>query len=69
MLKSSAFSGVLPHHREVHAAVRCATAVISRKGMFIAAIVGSIAYVALSIMRFISLKVIELRAPRGGNGP
>ena len=40
--------------------------VISRQGMFIAAIVGSVAYVALGIMRLVSLEVIELwRAPWG----
>jgi hypothetical protein len=48
-------------------AVRSATpAVISRQGMFIAAIVGSAAYVALGIMGFVSLEVIEwLRSPHG----
>ena len=37
--------------------------------MFIAALVGCIAYVAVSIMRFISLKVIELLRPSRGQGP
>ena len=40
--------------------VRGATAaVISGQGMFIPAIVGSIAYVAVGIMCFVSLKVVE----------
>ncbi len=43
------------------AAVRGATAaVISRQGMFIGAIVGSVAWVALGIMRLVSLEVVEL---------
>jgi hypothetical protein len=43
------------------AAVRCAAAaaVKSRQGMFIPAIVGSVAYVALAIMRLVSVEVVE----------
>jgi hypothetical protein len=48
-------------------AVRGATAaMISRQGMFIAAIVGSVAYVALGIMRLVSLEVVELRCAAWG---
>jgi hypothetical protein len=46
--------------------VRGAAAVISRQGMFVAAIVGSVAYVPLVIMRLVSLKVVELLCPVRG---
>jgi hypothetical protein len=49
------------------ATVGCATTtVISREGMFTAAIVGSIAYVALGIMRLVSLEVVELLSAARG---
>ena len=43
-----------------------AAAVISRQGMFIAAIVGSVAYVALRIMRLVCVEVVELLCPARG---
>jgi hypothetical protein len=52
--------------RRATTAVRGATAVISRQGMFITAVMGSVAYVALIIMRLVSLKVIELLCPARG---
>ena len=46
--------------RRATTAVRgAATTVISRQGMFITAFVGSVAYVALGIMRLVSLEVVE----------
>jgi hypothetical protein len=44
-------------------AVRGAAAVISRQGMFVTAIVGSVAYVALIIMRLVRLEVVEGLCP------
>jgi hypothetical protein len=44
-----------------------ATTVVSRQGMFIAAIVGSVAYVALVIMRLICLEVVEGLCPARGH--
>ena len=55
--------------RRATAAVRRTAAVISGQGMFAGAVMGSSAYVALRIMRLVSLEVVELLAPRGGNGP
>jgi hypothetical protein len=54
--------------RRASTAVRgaAAAAVISRQGMFIAAIVGSVAYVALVIMCLIRLEVVELLCPARG---
>ena len=43
-----------------------AATVVSRQGMFIAAIVGSVAYVALRIMRLVCVEVVELLCPARG---
>ena len=48
--------------RRATAAVRGTAAVISRQGMFAGAVMGSSAYVALRIMRLVSLEVVELLA-------
>jgi hypothetical protein len=54
--------------RRATTAVRgAATTVISRQGMFITAFVGSVAYVALGIMRLVSLEVVELLCPARGH--
>jgi hypothetical protein len=53
--------------RGAAAAVRGATAaVISRQGMFIGARMGRLAYVALCIMRLVSLEVVEGPCPARG---
>ncbi len=52
--------------RRATTAVRCAAAVISRQGMFVGAIVGSVAYVALAIMRLVCLEVVEGLCPAWG---
>jgi hypothetical protein len=48
--------------RRATAAVRGTAAVISGQGMFAGAVMGSSAYVALRIMRLVSLEVVELLA-------
>jgi len=54
--------------RRATTAVRGAAAtVISGQGMFIAAVVGSVAHVALRIMGLISLEVVELLCPARGH--
>ena len=52
--------------RRATTAVRSAAAMISRQGMFVAGIMGSVAYVALRIMGLISLEVVELLCPARG---
>ena len=53
--------------RRATTAVRGAATVISRQGMFVAAIVGSVTYVALVIMRLIRLEMVELLCPARGH--
>ena len=53
--------------RRASTTVRGSTAaVISRQGMFTTTLVGSVAYVALVIMRLVRLEMVELLCPARG---